>query len=85
MNLLLVKDGLSVEDSELITIKNLAHAKDYWNALKEVHEKENLVNKVCLYTKLWKCHLGNKNTDKHINEILQYVDELKALVEDVKD
>lgn len=77
--------GLLVEDSELITIKNLSFAKHYWDALKEVHEKPNLTNKVSLYRKLWKCHQESDSVECHLNNILSIVDELKALGEQIKD
>lgn len=59
--------GLSVDTSQVNIIKNLSHAKQYWDALKEAHEKPNLSNKVFLYKKLWKCHQGNNPVECHIN------------------
>lgn len=77
--------GLSVEDNQTINIRNLPHAADYWKALKELHEKPNLVNKVSLYKRMWKCHLEGKTMEDHINGILCLVNELRALGEDIKD
>lgn len=77
--------GLLVEDNHLIHIKNLANACDYWNVLKDIYEKPNLVNKVVLYKKLWKSFLGDKTMEEHVGGILTTVDELRALGEDIKD
>lgn len=77
--------GLLVEDNHLIHIKNLNYAREYWNVLKEMYEKPNLVNKVMLYKKLWKSFLGEKSMEEHIGRILCIVDELRALGEDIKD
>lgn len=77
--------GLLVEDNQLIYIKHLPNAKQYWKVFKELYEKPNLVNKVMLYKKIWKLYLGEKTMEKHISDILCVADELQALGEIIKD
>lgn len=77
--------GLLVENSQVIHIKNLGHAHEYWESLKAIHEKASLGNIVILYKKLWKSHILNKSMESHIMEVMCVVDELRSLGETVTD
>lgn len=38
--------GLLIEDNQLVYVRKLDSAKQYWDALKKYHEKSSLSNKV---------------------------------------
>lgn len=40
--------NLSIEDSQIIHVKNLQNARDTWNALKTIHKRAKLPSKLYL-------------------------------------
>ena len=74
--------GLLVEDNQLIHVRKLNTAKQYWEALKSYHEKSSLTNKVFLLKKLCKMRLSQDgDMEVHITEMLEIVDKLVNLGE----
>lgn len=78
--------GLTVEDNQLVHIRNKNTAKEAWIALQTVHEKHTLTNRVSLYKKiaLHRMSPGTKMED-HINEMDGYFQQLSDLGEDVNE
>lgn len=74
--------GLAVEDSQLVYIRNQQTARDTWNALREAHEKDTIVNKVSLYKKIsFKRAASGDDIEKHINELADLIQQLSDLGE----
>lgn len=62
--------GLSVNDDQLVYIRNCTTAKESWLALKQAHEKNTMVNKVLLHKKLAKKQLKEGgDIQVHINDM----------------
>lgn len=49
--------GLLVDDSQLVHLRKLKTARDYWETLMKTHEKSTLSNKVMLLKKLCRMQL----------------------------
>lgn len=77
--------GLLVEDSLIVTIKKMRHAREYWMTLKDSYEKPSLSNQVYLLKRLCRMQLGNQAMDTHISQMLSLVDELQAIGEELKE
>lgn len=65
--------GLLVDDNQLLVIKNLTTARDYWLTLKKIHEKTSLCNKVFLLKRLCRMQLGDKSMAIHIGYIFYFM------------
>lgn len=75
--------GLSVEDDQLIHIRNKKSAKEVWNVLKEYHEKNTLTNKVHLMRTICSLKLENGgNVIDHINRMQDLFMKLRDIGED---
>lgn len=62
--------GLSVEDEQLVHIRGKTSGKETWIAIKEVHEKDTLVNKVHLIKRICNLKMNeNGNAENHINQL----------------
>lgn len=75
--------GLSVEKGQLVHIRDKRTAMETWNALKNVHEKDTLTNRVSLYKKIasHRMKTGTKLED-HIDELVSLFQKLCDLGED---
>lgn len=72
--------GLLVEDNQLNHIRNKATAKQWWDALKDHHEKSTLSNKVILMRKICNTKMQeNGDMEAHINELSGSFQRLVAL------
>lgn len=72
--------GLNVEDAQLVYIRGKDTAAEIWNALKFVHEKDTLTNRVSIYKKI--AMLKMKESDKienHLNEMVGLFQKLEDL------
>lgn len=76
--------GLAVDKTQVLSIKELETASDYWVTLQSIHEKSSLLNKVTLLKKLCRSQLGMKTMEVHLDEMLSTVDRLKCHGEDLK-
>lgn len=62
--------GLAVEDSQLVHVRGKKTAAETWEALREVHEKDTLVNKIHLIKRISSLRMKEDgNMENHINEI----------------
>lgn len=75
--------GLSIEDDQIIHIRNEKTAVGAWNKLKEYHEKATLSNKVHLMRKICmlKMDEGGSVPD-HINQMRELFEKLKSISDD---
>lgn len=78
--------NLTLEDSQIIYIKQEQNAGAVWKALKATHERANLSRKMYFRRKLYGAKLeeGRKMTNRII-KILETADKLKAIGEEIKD
>ncbi|KAK2577585.1 hypothetical protein KPH14_000902 [Odynerus spinipes] len=78
--------GLLIEDDQLRYVKKATSAKEAWDSLKGYHEKASLSNIVYTLKKLCRTRLTeNESMERHINGMLNMVDELEARGESVKE
>lgn len=78
--------GLLIEDDQLRHIRNATNAKEAWTALQAYHQKASLTNQVFLFKKIFSMKLSeNGDMEKHLNAMLNSVDQLAALGETLKD
>ncbi|WP_331035945.1 retrotransposon gag domain-containing protein [Lactovum miscens] len=78
--------NLYIEDNQIIHVKNETTAKATWDKLKNIHERANLSSKLFLLRKLYSLKLQeNGDMQKHINNLLELIDKLKAIGEDIKE
>lgn len=72
--------GLHVEDDQYGLIRGKSTAKEFWNALKEQHEKDSFGNKVTLMRRICSRKMGDdESMEEHIkqfNESFQRLDDL---------
>ncbi len=74
--------GLLVEDNQLNHIRNKSTAKEWWNALKNHHEKSTLSNKVILMRKICDAKMEeNGDMEAHIDDLTGLFQRLIALGE----
>lgn len=75
--------GLSVEDDQLIHIRDKKTAKEVWTALKDYHEKNTLTNKVHLMRTICSLKLENGgNVVNHINSMRDTFMKLRDIGQD---
>lgn len=72
--------GLSVENNQLVHIRDKNSALLTWNSLKQAHEKDTLTTKISIYKKiaLHRMQIGG-NAEQHINEMSELFQRLKDL------
>lgn len=76
--------GLSVEDNQLIYIRNCTTSRDTWSELCKVHEKDSLVSKVLLYKRISQKRLKEGgNLPSYINELVESFELLTNISGDV--
>lgn len=74
--------GLNVEDSQLCHIRSKETAKEMWNNLKEIHQKNTIVNKVTIMRQICSTKLEeNGNVENHINTMATLFGKLHDLNE----
>lgn len=71
--------GLSIENNQLVHIRNKNSALEVWNSLREAHSKDTLTNRVSLYKQI--ALLKMKNGDK----IEQHIDLMTELFQRLED
>lgn len=72
--------ALSVEDSQLVHIREEENAINMWNALKAAHELDTVTNRISLYKQI--ASLKMKETDvmeKHLNDFVSMIQRLTDL------
>lgn len=75
--------GLTVEDDQLVHIRNKKSAKEVWKALKDYHEKNTLTNKVHLMRMICSLKLeAAGNAVEHINRMQELFTKLGDIGED---
>lgn len=57
----------SIEDSQIVHVKNLNSARQKWGALKEIHETSNLSSKLYLLRKLYSTKLNEGDSSHNKN------------------
>lgn len=67
-----------MEDSQLIHIREKETAIDIWNALKDLHERDTVTNKVFLYKKI-AAHKLKSNMEDYISEMMNLFQRLSDL------
>lgn len=72
--------GLNVDDSQLQYVRNTTTAKNAWKALKDVHEKSTLTNKITVMRKMYdeKMHEG-QDIEQHLGKMNGYFQQLADL------
>lgn len=76
--------GLLLEDSQLVHVKKLKNAYEYWHALRQYHEKSTLSNKVATLKKLCRLKLNeNSDMEQHLTYMTDLVDQLSNMGEDL--
>lgn len=74
--------GLCVEDGQLVYIRNKATAKLSWNALKEVHERNTLGNKINIMRRICRIRMEeNSDMELHVAEMTNLFQKLVDLGE----
>lgn len=78
--------GLLIEDSQFLHIQDCKTAKDYWDKLKDYHQKSTYAGIIYLYRKLFNLRLQEgDNVEDHIIQVLTLFNKLNALGEELKD
>lgn len=78
--------GLTVDDNQLVHIRNKETAKAAWNSLKVIHEKDTLTNRVSLYKKIALLRMNpDTKIEDHINEMDGYFQQLCDLGEEASE
>lgn len=74
--------GLCVEDGQLVYIRNKATAKQSWNALKEVHERDTLGNKINIMRRICRLRMEEgADMELHVAEMTNLFQKLVDLGE----
>lgn len=64
--------GLSLEDSQLIHVRNFNTAKECWDSLRRYHEQQTVTNRVFILKRLCRMRLEeNGDMEIHVNEMYQ--------------
>lgn len=72
--------GLSIENTQLIHIKDKRTAKDMWTALKEVHERQSLTTSISIMKRLCKLQMDEyDDVEKHIDIIWELIQQLRDM------
>lgn len=72
--------GLSVEDNQIVHIRNETTATDVWAKLKSYHEKDSLDNKIYLMRKICMAKMAEGgDAPKHINEMIELFTKLQDI------
>lgn len=72
--------ALSVEDSQLVQIREQETALGTWNALKEAHELDTVTNRISLYKQIASLKMKESdNIEKHLNEFTSLFQKLSDL------
>lgn len=72
--------GLLVEDNQLVHIRGKATAIDTWNALKSIHEKNTLTNRISVYKKITLTRMNESdNMENHLNNLINLFQKLEDL------
>ena len=78
--------ALSIEDAQIVHIRNAETAKETLNKLQQIHERVNLTNKLSLLRKLYNSKFDETRTmQHHINGILEIAEKLRSIGEEVKE
>ena len=78
--------GLSVEDSQIVHIRGKETAKEYWESLKNQHQKNNLSNKVFLLKKLCQSKYDESgNIEDYIFSFVNICSRLSGIGQDVDE
>lgn len=77
--------NLSIEERQIIHVKNLQNTRYTWNVLKTIHERTNLSSKLYPLRKLYSTTLAEGgNMVNHVTKILEIIDKLSAIGEEIK-
>lgn len=72
--------GLTVEDNQLVHIRGKETALETWNALKSIHEKDTLTNRISIYKKIALLRMKESDSiEEHLNQMIglfQVLDDL---------
>lgn len=75
--------GLTVEDSQLVHIRGKSTALETWNALKNVHEKDTITNRVSICNKIALLRMKeNDSIEDHLNQMIGLFQQLSDLGDD---
>lgn len=77
--------SLSIDDNQIVHICKCANAKEMWDELQKIHERNNLSNKLYLLRKLYQSKLEEKTMSEYIKNILELVERLRGIGETIKD
>ena len=77
--------GLSIEDSQIIHLRGLETSFEYWGALKNQHQKNNLSNRVTLLKKICRMKLEDEgNIENYIICFLNICEKLSGMGQDLE-
>ena len=77
--------GLCVEENQFSTVKKADSAKEFWEKLREYHEKTTVTSRVSLLKKLCNLNLGeNGDMDRHLMQVDELTIAGQAMEESLK-
>lgn len=72
--------GLLVEDNQLVHIRGKTTALETWNALKSIHEKNTLTNRISIYKKIALTKMNESDDmEDHLNRLIDLFQKLEDL------
>lgn len=78
--------GLNIDDSQLQYVRNTTNAKEAWKALKDVHEKSTLTNKVTVMRQMYDQKMQEgQDMEQHLGKMSSYFQQLADLGEKVEE
>lgn len=71
--------GLSIEDSQLIHVRKLKNAKQYWDSLMKYHEQTSITSKVFILKKLCRMTMSeDENLEEHVATMLDLIEQYQV-------
>jgi hypothetical protein len=78
--------GNNVEDNQVVYLRKFTTAKEYWEALKEIHHRPTLGQRIRTITNIfWKRQPQGGNMHDHVAKIIAWIDKLQVLGKKMDD
>lgn len=78
--------GLNVEDNQLLYIRSAATAKEAWDKLKEIHERDSVTNIVTLIRQMYATQMAEGSELRiHLDKLLDLFQKIEAIGETISE
>lgn len=78
--------GLNIEDNQIPHVRTTTSAKEAWIALKNIHEKDSIVNKITLMRQMYETKLEeSQDLEPHFDKLTNLLQKLADLNENLSE